>query len=169
MSRPGLAALTTTSVLSRSGTTSTTRLWSAHSFSVTAMAVATSPSFLETLRCGRCVLSYATVVERCLVSKHHCLQVRHETDPTSDRGSKSREEEGYPWTAESELQSMRKRTAEGDTDVIEGRSFMVCYKQYHKRQPAHILADPARCTGFTQHPTVTGGRPINLLTGLGPS
>jgi hypothetical protein len=24
-----------------------------------------------------------------------------------------------------------------------------------------------RCTGFTQHPVVTGGRPINQLTGLG--
>lgn len=95
------------------------------------------------------------------------MQVRHETDPASDRGVESREEEGYPWTAESELEPLRREA--GDSELIEGGSFMICYKQYHKRQPAHILADSARCTGFAQHPTVTGGRPINLLTGLGPS
>ena len=95
------------------------------------------------------------------------MQVRHETDPTSDRGAESREEEGYPWTAESELQALRAESA--DSDIIEGGSFMICYKQYHKRQPTHILADPTRCTGFAQHPTVTGGRPLNVLTGLGPS
>ncbi len=41
---------------------------------------------------------------------------------------------------------------------------MICYldtsKQYHKRQPDAILADPTRATGFAQHPTVTGGNPI---------
>ena len=64
--------------------------------------------------------------------------------------------EGYPWVAE----------AEGEP--IEG-PYMICYKQYHKRQSDAILADPTRATGFAQHPTVTGGNPINALTGLGPS
>ena len=68
----------------------------------------------------------------------------------------SRQVEGYPWVAE----------AEGEP--IEG-PYMICYKQYHKRQSDAILADPTRATGFAQHPTVTGGNPINALTGLGPS
>ena len=55
--------------------------------------------------------------------------------------------EGYPWVAE----------AEGEP--IEG-PYMICYKQYHKRQSDAILADPTRATGFAQHPTVTGGNPI---------
>ena len=59
----------------------------------------------------------------------------------------SREVEGYPWVAE----------AEGEP--IEG-PYMICYKQYHKRQSDAILADPTRATGFAQHPTVTGGNPI---------
>ena len=46
---------------------------------------------------------------------------------------------------------------------------MICYKQYHKRQPDKIKSDPTRCTGFSQHPVVTGGKPINGLTGLGPA
>ena len=29
------------------------------------------------------------------------------------------------------------------------------------------MSDPARCTGFSQHPVVTGGKPINGLAGLG--
>jgi hypothetical protein len=97
-------------------------------------------------------------------------QTRHESDPGSDGGAGSREEEGYPWTAPAALAALREaETAGTDTELVEGGAFMICYKQYHKRQPDDILADSTRCTGFAQHPTVTGGVPINKLTGLGPS
>lgn len=100
------------------------------------------------------------------------LQVRWETDPLSDQKGSGcsgegngedqrggREAEGYPWT---------RIIDEKDADV-EGGSFMVCYKQFAKRQPAYILDDPCLATGMLQHPQITGGRPMNLLTALGVS